>query len=359
MGWRFRKSFSCGLGFRINISKSGVGYSWGAPGYRITHEANGGIRKTYSIPGSGLSYVEEELKRTNNNTPLPRANSMERYNLEHSTSYNVNNGQIKDMSSPENKALVNTLKKIKVRNFITWCIFGLIVTLSTMFTKLSIVWLGVALFYGISLSFLLLTIFLNNRRFVFLDYTIDKESENYISKRNSAFKCLESSSKLWAITSYQNVAYSRVNAGCHTNIERKSINFQYKKLPSCIKTNQNFMFYQLTIGTSKYIFLPDKIIVLGFLNVGAISYCDINITLEPINFVETEVRPIDALFLYYTWLYVNNNGTPDRRFNNNRQIPVYRYTKIFIKSNNGLNLHLMSSSESKSEDFKKIYDSLN
>lgn len=29
MGWRFRKSINLGLGFRINLSKSGIGYSWG------------------------------------------------------------------------------------------------------------------------------------------------------------------------------------------------------------------------------------------------------------------------------------------------------------------------------------------
>lgn len=32
LGLRFRKSINLGGGFRINLSKSGVGYSWGAPG---------------------------------------------------------------------------------------------------------------------------------------------------------------------------------------------------------------------------------------------------------------------------------------------------------------------------------------
>ena len=36
MGWRYRKSINLGLGFRINLSKSGIGYSWGVPGYRVT-----------------------------------------------------------------------------------------------------------------------------------------------------------------------------------------------------------------------------------------------------------------------------------------------------------------------------------
>lgn len=36
MGFRFRKSYKLPGGFRINLSKSGIGYSWGVKGYRIT-----------------------------------------------------------------------------------------------------------------------------------------------------------------------------------------------------------------------------------------------------------------------------------------------------------------------------------
>lgn len=58
MGLRFRKSVKLGP-FRINFSKSGIGYSYGVKGYRVTHKADGGVRKTASIPGTGISYVTE------------------------------------------------------------------------------------------------------------------------------------------------------------------------------------------------------------------------------------------------------------------------------------------------------------
>ncbi len=32
MGFRYRKSINLGGGFRINLSKSGIGYSWGVKG---------------------------------------------------------------------------------------------------------------------------------------------------------------------------------------------------------------------------------------------------------------------------------------------------------------------------------------
>lgn len=64
MGLRFRKSFKAGPA-RVNLSKSGVGFSVGTKGYRVTKMANGRTRKTASIPGTGVSYVTESSKKKN------------------------------------------------------------------------------------------------------------------------------------------------------------------------------------------------------------------------------------------------------------------------------------------------------
>ena len=58
MGWRYRKSVKLPLGFRLNFSKSGMGWSWGVKGARITKMANGKTRYTATYPG-GLQYIEE------------------------------------------------------------------------------------------------------------------------------------------------------------------------------------------------------------------------------------------------------------------------------------------------------------
>jgi len=63
MGFRFRKSIDVFGLFRINFSKSGIGFSYGVPGYRVTKMANGRTRKTVSIPGTGVSHVSETGKK--------------------------------------------------------------------------------------------------------------------------------------------------------------------------------------------------------------------------------------------------------------------------------------------------------
>ena len=58
MGLRFRKSINLGP-LRINLSKSGVGFSLGVKGFRVSRSAKGKNTATVSLPGTGLSYVQD------------------------------------------------------------------------------------------------------------------------------------------------------------------------------------------------------------------------------------------------------------------------------------------------------------
>lgn len=83
MGFRYRKSFGSGP-FRVNISKSGIGYSVGTKGFRYTKKAGGGTRTTASIPGTGISYVKETGK-------VERGNSMKKSGGKYSATKKTSN----------------------------------------------------------------------------------------------------------------------------------------------------------------------------------------------------------------------------------------------------------------------------
>ena len=68
MGFRFRKSVKAGP-VRINFSKSGVGYSVGGKGFRVTKRADGKTQTTASIPGTGVSYVKTTRKKKDEAAP--------------------------------------------------------------------------------------------------------------------------------------------------------------------------------------------------------------------------------------------------------------------------------------------------
>ena len=59
MAFLFRNSINLGP-LRINFSKNGIGWSFGVPGYRRSVSATGKKRTTYSIPGTGMSWVKRD-----------------------------------------------------------------------------------------------------------------------------------------------------------------------------------------------------------------------------------------------------------------------------------------------------------
>ena len=55
MGWRFRRSIKIAPGIRWNISSRGSSWSFGRRGYTVNVSSRG-VRRTVSIPGTGLSH---------------------------------------------------------------------------------------------------------------------------------------------------------------------------------------------------------------------------------------------------------------------------------------------------------------
>lgn len=73
MGFRFRKSIPIGKHFRINLSKSGIGYSCGVKGARFTKTTGGKNRTTLSIPGTGISYTTESKAHAKRKPPKKKS----------------------------------------------------------------------------------------------------------------------------------------------------------------------------------------------------------------------------------------------------------------------------------------------
>lgn len=58
MAFRFRRSMNLGKGLRLNVTKRGVGMSFGKRGLRSSIHSTGSRTNTIGIPGTGLSYVD-------------------------------------------------------------------------------------------------------------------------------------------------------------------------------------------------------------------------------------------------------------------------------------------------------------
>lgn len=76
------------------------------------------------------------------------------------------------------------------------------------------------------------------------------------------------------------------------------------------------------------------------------------------NFIEEEAVPADAEVVEHTWAKVNLDGSPDRRFRDNRQIPIVRYGRLDFVSGSGIAEAVMVSDVGAAQAFADCYQQL-
>jgi hypothetical protein len=104
--------------------------------------------------------------------------------------------------------------------------------------------------------------------------------------------------------------------------------------------------------------LPDAALFVDRKSVTALHYRDLNVSQRNVNFIEEEGAAGDTVVVGNTWRFVNKNGGPDRRFNNNRQLPVCLYNQLDLTSNGGLNGRLHLSKPDAGAIFVKVTETL-
>lgn len=79
MGLRIKKSVKLPGGTRVNISKKGVGASWGVKGFRVAKDADGRKRTSVYIPGTGIGYTTSTSgkKKANSKSLAVKEESMD------------------------------------------------------------------------------------------------------------------------------------------------------------------------------------------------------------------------------------------------------------------------------------------
>ena len=338
MGIRFRKSLSFGNGVRINLSKSGIGYSCGFRGVRFTKMSNGRNRSTFSIPSTGVSYVEEsssskqiskEIKDTHseNDELAIRINN----DLCGSTD-EIKNGPLTEMQPIEYKSILRSVKWHIAINNLLWAFVPLLL--------LAFYYQNNYFFISACLSFLL-KILIHIFFRIKLDYSIDDEILKSYDEFKLAWKTINKSKKHWQLVEQRSNRESKRLAGTGTNYKRVDFRISINRLPWYFKSNLKVPV--LHLYSEKFYLLPDKLLICRRWSVGAVNHKDITYEGYKREFVENLSVPKDSKVVRYQWLYTNKDGTRDKRYKNNIQFPLCNYGEIDITSTSGLNTSLVIS----------------
>lgn len=351
MGFRFRRSINLGGGFKINLSKSGIGYSWGTKGFRIGRTARGTTRRTYSIPGTGISYVDESggrdrnrsrsQRRSPNRITQPSQQRIPQPSYGQGPERAIESADISQFKEAEEGTISDALERTIRINFIgTILLWGLLlIPVNPVLILIPIV--GA-----------ILKIAAHTAGRVTLEYSFDPEKEDEHTRRIDAWQLLAEGKKEWQVLTEQFNNNRKVNAGAGRSLKRIACKIE-KGHPYYIKTNVDTIQIALH-NKERLIILPDKVFFVRKRKVGMIDYSDFRISVSSVRFVETDPIPKDAQVVGYTWQYVNRNGTPDQRFKNNKQIPLCLYGQVFLRSSSGLNVELQTSNVQNARDFAEL-----
>lgn len=331
MGWRYRKSINLGGGFRVNLSKSGIGYSWGVKGYRITKTADGRTRHTASIPGTGISYVEEHgKKRPEATSSAPQTDPLSEY----SGVQRIVSAGADSLRSPEYDQLFSQIKRI--RFLCPLLVILAILTIPTVVVSLACI-----------IGFFIL--FAKGRCSII--YEFDDDEADRWDRVSSAWRSVAGSQSLQEITMTAQSKNTRRTAGIENAIDTVKMTAG-SKLPWYLKTNIkpvvfNFKNQQVAI-------MPDRLLVFSKKEFGALDYSEVRFDISAFGYLEGGPVPSDSEVVKMVWAHQNNDGSPDRRYSGNKQFPILKFGKIVMTSASGLNAQFICSNEAASDALNTV-----
>ena len=363
MGFYIRKGFNFGP-LRLNLSRSGLGASFGVTGARV----GVGPRGSYTQLGRGGLYYRQSLGSPEPVRRLTRPPATDLESLPE-----IESGDVGQMSDDSSAALLAELNRVHRR----WDLFPLLLVLLLPAIAILTVmachsfgvipwpvpeapparvpiadvlrdrlaaadparippsWWAAAAVSGFLLSIPVL-LWARTRDVtcgtVVLRYDLEAEAEADFARLKEAFCSFAYADAVWHVQAQGGTRNWKRNAGANTLVERKTTRPRLSQphRVDCVAVPT------LPAGRQTLYFFPDRVLVYDDANVGAVGYQDMDAHAATVRFTEEGDVPGDTQVVGSTWRYVNRDGGPDRRFRNNQEIPTVIYGELRLQSGSGL-----------------------
>lgn len=344
MGLYFRKAISVGP-LRFNLSRGGIGVSAGIPGFRVgsgprgnyVHMGANGIYYRSTLPSGSSSRPSTAAPRSEIHVPvsdpaIPEGTVDPTIEIE-----SAHVSQLVDSSSTE---LLMEMRRKKDRfRTLYFALVGSAIATWLAFTNLPGHWPLVVLVAAIAAC-----VYAHLRdvvaKTVVLFYDFDETMARAFEGLQSAGKHLASARGFWHVQGQANVNDRRYHAGANNLSSLGDSRVSFAPAPF-LRTNVDV--FSIPVGKQVLYFFPDRVLISDPNGIGAVGYKELSVETSPIRFIEERNVPADTEVVGHTWRYVNRNGSPDRRFRDNRQLPICQYSEIHLTTPSGLNEMVMVS----------------
>jgi len=369
MGLRLRHSFKLFPGVKLNVGLHGVSASFGVPGATVNLGGRG-IRATVGLPGTGLSY-------TTNLSPSDTRHNIPRHAAPDYPTYvpHVSVEQLREINSHSIDRLTSSsLREVhqmildaeeqiitiendmreahdlrnKKKTALWWCSLPIV----SMFRKKAIERI-IGEIAACDEELERLKAWREATHFK-IEFSASDEIERAYASVVRAFSSAMNCSSIWDVTHDRATNRIAERTTAYRALNRKPVKLRFAKSDR-IKGAGDAMQFDNTNGEDILIFpgilfleSPDRRFAL-------IDIRDVTLEAGESRFIEEDAIPNDTEIVSRTWAKSNKDGSPDRRFKDNYQIPVCRYVKFLFKSKTGLNEEYMLSSYQKAHAFPEAF----
>lgn len=168
----------------------------------------------------------------------------------------------------------------------------------------------------------------------YINIESDEDFQVQYQKVKDAYIELSKSDKIWDIVSERET--NETKSAAKTSIDRKEVIFTFDEIDFILSEHSAFHLENAD-GDNLYIY---PAFILQMNNSGAITLIDLHelkFRFHRQRFLEEKsTTPRDSQVIDYTWAKVNKDGSPDKRFSDNYQIPVVEYGAFEFSSSSGL-----------------------
>ena len=333
MGFRYRKSINLGHGFRVNMSKSGPGFSFGGKGFRLTRTAKGNIRTTAYIPNTGLSYQKEfknPLKSRKDNKSSREISDIrdEKTNIDQAyldKDTIIHDVDIKNIKSDTYEDILKDISNKKNKKMLSYVAIGvgvLLAIINPLFLIISL--LGLGYLYLIK-----------DKNQVEIDYDFTDEAKKDHLITNRLLEGILESDRVYLIKAHKNLE-DKVQI-----IDRSDIRISHEN-PAGFKSNTKNI--SLVCDDLNILFLPDALLLSKNKDMKILSYENLKIDLRVETFLEdpSDVGD-DANVLGKAYLHQNKDGSADKRYKDNKELLEVEYGVLSMSKEQNPDLYIVFS----------------
>jgi hypothetical protein len=165
-------------------------------------------------------------------------------------------------------------------------------------------------------------VYKTKRSKVFVGYVLVPEAERKLKAILDAFTTLRRCNGVWGfqVQSHANKKMWKYNAGSVFSVAKLPVALFNRPIPNL---ETNIQVCGVTYLRMAIYFLPEKLLVIDGDRVFHVAYSRLGIARSHLEYVEAEGQVFpDSMVIDRRWKFINRDGSPDRRFNANVQLPV-------------------------------------